>query len=258
MPQVIIAKDITLDLPIHTARRNKGGRKHVIVKEVGGRLTQQDPKHTWIRALHNVSFEINRGERVALIGHNGAGKSSLLRVLAGIYPPTRGKVFVQGKISTLFTNSIGVNPSATGYENITLMGVLLGLSKKEIEAIRPAVAEFSELGEFLDMPVRTYSAGMRTRLGFAIATSIKPECLLIDEVMGAGDARFQKKAQQRMNDVMSTAYTLVLASHSIGTIKEFCDRAIWLQHGKLRQFGPIDEVVEMFEEENPPLPSKDK
>jgi len=249
MSIAISAADLTLKLPIH-ARWTSPAPGTTGMQEVGGRLEQKDSTHAFIRALDGVSFEIKRGQRVGLIGHNGAGKTSLLKVLAGIYPPTQGKVIVQGRISTLFSSAIGFNVEATGYENIMLMGVLLGFGKKAILDLAPEIADFSELGQFLDMPLRTYSAGMRTRLGFAIATSIRPDCLLIDEVMGAGDARFQRKAKERITTMMQSAYTLILASHSLNSIHQFCDSALWLDHGKLRGFGPIREIVGRFKEEN--------
>jgi len=246
---IISANSITLDLPIHTIRRKPRARQ-VTVREVGGRLEQQDPTHARVRALSEVSFEIQQGDRVGLIGHNGAGKSSLLKVLAGIYPPSAGQLRVEGSISTLFTNNIGFNQNATGYENIILMGILLGYGRKRMLQLLPEIAEYSELGDFLEMPVRTYSMGMRTRLGFAIATSVQPECLLIDEVLGAGDARFQRKAKKRLTTMMENAYTYILASHSTNTIESLCDRALWLDHGQLRSFGPVAEVIGEFNADN--------
>lgn len=243
---MISIAELVLELPVGRTRKRRAnaGRGG----DVGGRLERRDAAHTWIRALDRVSLEIFPGERVGLIGHNGAGKSSLLRVMAGIYPPTSGSLQVRGTVSTLFTSTIGLNFSATGYENIVLMGILLGFDKRRMEALTPEIAEFSELGDFLDMPLRTYSAGMRTRLGFAVATSVDPNCLLIDEVFGAGDRRFQDKASERITAMVERANTVVMASHSSQTIETFCDKLIWLEHGRVRGFGPVADILDEFNE----------
>lgn len=245
MTRTMIRLDnVTLDLPVMHEQRAR--RKSHNLGAVGGRITATDGKRNAIRAIDHVSLEIAQGERVGLIGHNGAGKSTLLRVMAGIYPPTDGTVVTIGRIATLFTSAIGLNARATGYENIFLMGTLLGYKRSEINRLIPEIAEFSELGDFLDMPLRTYSAGMRTRLGFAIATAVSPECLLIDEVFGAGDSRFKDKARERITGTLSRAGTVVLATHSMPIIKEFCTVALWLDHGRVRAYGDLETVCDAF------------
>jgi len=243
---IIRVHGVVLDLPVGRTNKRKQGAKSE--GDVGGRLDQRDATHAWVRALDEVTVEMRPGERVGIIGHNGAGKSSLLRVMAGIYPPTLGTVSVDGTVSTLFTSTIGLNLDATGYENVILMGILLGFHKKRMESLIPEIAEFSELGDFLDMPLRTYSAGMRTRLGFAIATSVDPNCLLIDEVFGAGDRRFQDKASERIGKMVERANTVVMASHSSHIIETFCEKVLWLDHGSVRRYGPVEEILEEFSE----------
>lgn len=212
---------------------------------VGGRLMRRG--RTWsIRALDRLTFEVRRGCRVGIVGRNGAGKSSLLRILAGIYLPTEGELSIEGRISTLFANRVFNSPHVTGRESIIVSGLLLGLGYREIQELTPEIIAFSELEDYIDLPVRTYSAGMATRLGFAIATSIRPDVLLIDEVFGAGDRSFQQKARERIDSVMKEASTLFLASQSLGVIERMCDHLIWLDHGALRAFGPIGEVLPVF------------
>ena len=197
-------------------------------------------------ALDGVSFTLHDGDAVGLIGHNGAGKTCLLRVMGGIYKPSSGKCQINGTIATLFTNSIGLNQNATGHENIRLSCILMGLSKKDIEAVLPDIVAFSELGDYLDLPLRTYSAGMRTRLGFALATAINPDVLLIDEVFTTGDRTFRKKAKGRMTAVMERAKTMVMASQSTNLLKAFCNKIIWLEHGQLLMFGDTKTVLEAY------------
>jgi len=183
---------------------------------------------------------------MGLVGRNGAGKSSLLRTLAGIYLPTGGMLTIEGSISTLFANRVFNNAQVTGRESIIVSGLLLGLGYREIQSLAPEIIEFSELEDYIDLPIRTYSAGMATRLGFAIATSIRPDILLIDEVFGAGDRSFQQKARERVDSVMQEASTLFLASQSLGVIERMCDHLMWLDHGSMRAFGPIGEVMPAF------------
>jgi ABC-type polysaccharide/polyol phosphate transport system ATPase subunit len=245
--------EVTLVLPVVRGRRSLRQRAALAKLEgipVGGRLHEDRKSRIVVTALSGVSFIIRRGDHVGLIGHNGAGKSSMLRVMAGIYHPTHGSCERHGKISTLFSNFLGVHPDASGAENIIFSGLTLGLKRKEIEALAPDIAAFSELGEYIHMPVRTYSSGMRTRLGFSIATAIKPDILLIDEVFGAGDRRFQRKARERMTHTLESANTLVIASHSEEVIRDFCTVAIWLDHGHLRALDSVDSVLAQFHEES--------
>lgn len=199
-----------------------------------------------IRALRDVSFRLTAGDRLGIIGHNGAGKSSLLKLLAGVYPPTEGKRTVQGRISSLFDISLGFEGDSSGWENIALRGYLQGETPVSIKAKMQQIAEFAELGEFLDMPVRYYSAGMHVRLAFSIATAIEPEILLIDEALSAGDLSFQQKARRRMTDMIAKAQIMVLVSHDMDAIASMCNQAIWLDHGAVRATGPVDQVIRAY------------
>lgn len=193
--------------------------------------------------MRDISIGIVHGERVALVGHNGAGKTTLLRVLAGIYVPQAGRVAVSGKIAPLFDIGLGMDGEASGYDNIRLRGLYLGLTRRQIESRIDEIADFSELGGFLDMPIRTYSAGMQTRLAFAICTCVDPDVLLLDEGILAGDAAFMEKAQARLAAFVARAGILVLASHSDGLLASLCTRALRLEHGRLVSDGPLREVL---------------
>jgi ABC-type polysaccharide/polyol phosphate transport system ATPase subunit len=199
-----------------------------------------------VAALQDISFTAREGDRLGILGHNGAGKSTLLKLLAGIYPPTSGRRTVRGHISSLFDIALGFEMEATGWENIAYRGYLQGETPRTIRAKRDGIAEFSELGQFLDMPVRFYSAGMLVRLAFSIATAIDPEVLLVDEVLSAGDLAFQQKARQRMRDMMAKARLIVMVSHDLESFHKFCDRVIWLDHGRLRGEGSPAEVVAAY------------
>jgi len=251
---VILVEDLTLALPIYGAKPRKRGAKKVLA--VGGTLQSLGRRSSSVLALDGVSFTIDDGDSVGVIGHNGAGKTSLLRVLAGIYKPTAGRCEVQGRISTLFTNAIGLNQNGTGLENIRLTCILMGMSKAEIEAAVPDVVEFSELGDYLELPLRTYSAGMRTRLGFALATCVNPDILLIDEVFTTGDRAFRKKAKARITNVMRSAKTMVLASQSPNLMKEFCNKILWLDHGRLYRCGDAEAILDDYADRHPDEPKK--
>lgn len=199
-----------------------------------------------IDALRSLNLDIRQGERVGLIGLNGAGKSTLLKVMAGIYPPTTGQYHAAGHICPMFEFATGFEMTQSGWDNIRIRALLLGMSPAEIEEKLPEIAEFTELGEFLDYPVRTYSAGMFIRLAFAVSTSINPEVLLVDEVMGAGDLRFAEKAKRRMYEFMEQGKILVFSSHDFGLVKNFCSRTIWLQKGVVMGDGPTDQVVKKY------------
>ena len=236
-------RDLTMELPTYgRVKRPSWNGLGAMQAGVGGRLNFSDGRAT-VTALDDVSVEIARRERVGLIGLNGAGKSTMLRVMAGIYYPTRGTAESRGRVSTLFSESLGLKPEATGIENIMLSGVSLGLTHGRVKQMIPEIVEFTELGEYVHMPMRTYSTGMRARLAFAVATSIRPEILLIDEIIGAGDMRFQAKVKERLEDFMGSANTLVVASQSEQVIREFCDRAILLERGRVRMSGDVEEVL---------------
>ncbi len=221
--------------------------KHVTLKEfLVTRLSLRRHAITEVKALQDLDLEINDGERLGVIGHNGAGKSTLLRLLAGVYPPTAGRRRVEGRISSLFEITLGFEPEANGWENIAFRGYLQGETPRSIQSKIKAIAEFSELGRFLDMPVRYYSTGMLVRLAFSIATAIEPEILLVDEVLSAGDMAFHQKARDRMHDMMAKARLMVVVSHDLVSLPELCDRGIWLDHGRIRSAGPIDKVIEAY------------
>ena len=184
-----------------------------------------------ILALKNVSIELNEGDTLGIVGSNGAGKSTLLRLMAGIYSPTRGVVRTEGNISTMFNIGLGMQLDASGMQNIMLSGIIAGHSRKQIEKVLPDIIDFTELGDFLHLPVRTYSQGMAMRLKFACATAFSPEILLLDEWIGAGDAEFQAKAQDRMKELLSDAGIVVLATHNEKLMKSTANRAIWLERG---------------------------
>ncbi|HEV3025233.1 MAG TPA: ABC transporter ATP-binding protein [Pirellulales bacterium] len=199
-----------------------------------------------VRALQDVNLTLDEGDRVGVIGHNGAGKSTLLRLLAGVYPPTKGKRHVAGQISSLFDIALGFELEATGWENIGYRSYLQGETPRTIKDKIQPIAEFSDLGDFLDMPLRYYSAGMAVRLAFSIATAIEPEILLVDEVLGAGDMAFQEKARRRMQEMMAKAEIIVMVSHDLTSIARLCERAIWLDHGTIRSDGPAQQVIDAY------------
>jgi lipopolysaccharide transport system ATP-binding protein len=196
-----------------------------------------------VRALQDVNLSINQGDRVAFIGHNGAGKSTMLKMLAGIYKPSGGRRIVEGRISSLFDIALGFEAEASGWENIAYRSYLQGETPASVRVKRQAIAEFSELGDFLNMPVRYYSAGMMVRLAFSIATAIEPEILLVDEVLSVGDLSFQHKARQRMCDMMAKAHLMVVVSHDLESLYHVCNRAVWLDHGRIRMMGDCAEVI---------------
>jgi ABC-type polysaccharide/polyol phosphate transport system ATPase subunit len=196
-------------------------------------------------ALRHVSFSVNQRDTVGVIGRNGSGKSTLLRVIGGIYPPDEGDLSVLGEVSTLFGLGAGFQPELSGLDNIYLNGVLMGLSKKEIDGMADKIIEFSELGEFIDMPVRTYSSGMHSRLGFAIAMNVTKDIVLIDEILGAGDAAFRKKCDQEMSRIIGER-TIVMVSHSMETIRRFSNRVIWLEKGRVMAQGEPKEVIQQY------------
>ena len=228
----VIFKNVCVDFPIYNAR-NRSLKNTVMQAATGGRV-DFGAKETIIRSLHNVSFTLKPGDRVGLVGHNGAGKSTLLRTLGRVYEPTSGRAEIHGEVGSLVDISLGINKEATGRENIFIRGALLGLSRSQIEKNFDEIVEFSELGDFIDMPVRTYSSGMHLRLAFSVATIIRPEILLMDEWLSVGDASFNKKARQRMMDLVESSEILVIASHSRKLIEDTCNRALWFEHGCLK------------------------
>jgi homopolymeric O-antigen transport system ATP-binding protein len=200
----------------------------------------------FVQALDGIDFALARGDRLGVIGRNGSGKSTLLRVMAGIYPPDTGTLEIEGRVAALLNIGLGMRIEATGERNIILRGLIDGLTKKEAEAHVADIAEFAELGDYIKLPVRTYSSGMAMRLNFAIATAFEPEILLLDEWIGAGDETFGKKVQARMEDLVEQAGIVVLASHNSDLIERSCNLALWLDQGRAKAFGPIDDVMKLY------------
>ena len=199
-----------------------------------------------VHAIKNMNLEIKEGERVSIIGHNGAGKSTFLKMISGIYPPTNGILNVSGKISSMFELSTGFEMESSGWDNIYLRGLMLGETPSSIKEKMKEIAEFSELGEFLDMPVKYYSSGMFVRLAFSVSTAIKPDILLLDEIVAAGDASFLKKAEKRMNEMIDVAKIMVLVTHSMKTAKDLTNRCLWFEKGKIVMDGKPKEVIKEY------------
>lgn len=239
-------RNVRVSYPVFGKRR-RSFKRDVLALGTGGRIGVDEGNRLRVEALRNVSLSLEHGDRVALVGHNGAGKSTMLRVLAGIYEPTTGTVEVEGSVAPVLDFAQGMDAESSGYENIRIRGLFLGLSNAEIERKTAEIAEFTELGEFLEMPIRTYSAGMRARLAFAISTSIDPDILLLDEGVGAGDASFTMKARQRVEDLISRSGILVLATHSTALAKDLCDKALWLKQGEIVGWGDVEEVIEKYQ-----------
>jgi ABC-type polysaccharide/polyol phosphate transport system ATPase subunit len=236
---------VSVSFPIYSAG-SRSLRARLMAAGSGGRIGTEGANHVVVRGLEDVTLEVAHGDRVALIGRNGAGKTTLLRVMAGIYEPIAGTAIVEGKVAPLFDVALGMDPESTGYENIMLRGLYLGLSRAEIRAKADEIAEFTELGSFLGLPLRTYSTGMHARLSFAVSTCIDPEILLLDEGIGAGDAAFLEKARERLDALVARAGILVLASHSEKLVRQFCTKALLLEGGRVVSANSVDAVLEQY------------
>ena len=233
---------VAVSFPIYEAG-SRSLKKRALFHGSGGRIGRDTDQRIIVEALRDVSLSLTSGDRLALVGPNGAGKTTLLRVIAGIYEPERGAVSTRGRISPMFDVNLGIDPELNGYDNIRTRGLLLGLAPRAIERYLPEIAEFTELGDYLDMPVRTYSAGMMLRLGFGVATCFEPEILQMDEWILAGDAQFIAKAERRIKGFVERASVLVLSSHNLDLCRRWCNRALWLEQGRVRAFGPANEVI---------------
>lgn len=241
-------KDVRVAFPIYHGG-SRSLKKSLLFRGTAGRIGKDSNDRIVVEALRDISIDLKSGDRLALIGSNGAGKTTLLRTMAGIYEPEAGLVESNGRISPMFDIGLGIDSDLTGYENIRLRGLILGLTAREIEERMTDIEEFTELGQYLDMPVRTYSSGMLVRLTFAVATSISPEILLMDEWILAGDAHFMSKAQARISSFVNNASILVLASHSVEVCQRWCNIGAWMEGGRIKQIGPIAEVLEAYREE---------
>ncbi len=232
MTAEIIARDISVEFPIYE-NSHRSLKKTMLNLTTGGRIGQDAGNHPIVRALDGLSFEFREGDRIGLVGHNGSGKTTLLRVLSGVYAPVRGEIDIRGRVASLLDVSMGLDPDATGFENIYLRGIMDGLKPAEIKRKINEIADFSELGDYLDLPVRTYSSGMMLRLAFSISTSIEADILLMDEWLSVGDKDFSDKAAKRLDELVDKAAILVLASHNPQLIDDICNRKICLEHGKI-------------------------
>jgi ABC-type polysaccharide/polyol phosphate transport system ATPase subunit len=242
-------KDVTVEFPIYNINA-RSLKKNFLRLATGGSVSKDAHQHVVVRSLNNISLSIINGDRIGLIGHNGSGKSTLLRLFASIYEPTSGLINIEGKVSTLLSLMQGIENEFTGYENIMQRGIILGLKKNEIKKNIENIAEMTGLGDYLSMPVRTYSSGMMVRLAFAISTSIQPEILLIDEVFGAGDAAFMEKARHRMLELLNKSSIVVIATHADELIKEFCNKALLLENGQVKYFGDVETAFNQYRRES--------
>jgi len=214
---------------------------------VGGEIDRGISGRVMIKAIDGASFDILEGDRIGLLGHNGSGKTTLLRTIAGIYEPIGGTIFTNGRVAPLFDLQLGMDNDATGIENIWMRGKMLGMSTKQIQDSLGDIAEFTELGDYLYVPIRTYSQGMMVRLAFAISTAIAPEILILDEMIGAGDAAFIARAHERLEAFVARTGILVVASHSTAMLRQWCNKGMLMERGKLVAFGPLDDVIERYE-----------
>lgn len=238
-------QNVSVDIPIFNSQ-TRSLKKAILGVATGGKIGTSLNGRTVVRSLDNINLEINSRERVGIIGHNGAGKSTLLRVLGKVYSPSEGRATVIGKIGSLIDISLGIDGEATGIENIYLRAALLGIPKKEVDVNLDDLIEFTELGDFIEMPVRTYSTGMHLRLAFAVSTMISPDILLMDEWLSVGDQNFQTKAETRLNRLIERSNILILASHSRALIERCCTRVVWLEHGSIKMDGDTKEVCENY------------
>lgn len=239
MEKIIEVKDVSMRFRMANDRIN--GLKEYIVQRLRGKL-----QYTEFEALKNVTFDVNRGEVVGLIGNNGAGKSTLLKVISGILKPTEGTVTVAGNIAPMLELGSGFDFDMTGRENIFLNGAILGYSDEFLKSKYDEIVEFSEIGQFINMPLRNYSSGMVARLAFSIATVVVPEVLIVDEVLSVGDAAFQEKSRSRMMELMSGGTTVLFVSHDISQIRQMCHRVVWLENGAVRMFGDVNQVCDAY------------
>ena len=236
----IIVDDLHITYKVNLERKNS--LKNALVKGMKG----EKVNYREVRALRGVTFDVPKGQCTGVIGANGAGKSTLMRAVAGILPPTKGRIEIDGKVSTLLALGVGFNTALTGRENVVLGGLAAGLTRAEVKAKFDEIAAFADLGDFIDMPMRTYSSGMFSRLAFSVSVHMEPDILIIDEALSAGDAKFKERAGQKMSELMGTAGTMLLVSHALGTIQELSDEVIWLHKGRLIKRGEPKEICDAY------------
>jgi len=240
----IALRDVTVSFPIFSSHTRS--IRTAVLSRLGGTLAAHNDT-VIVRALLSISLDLVDGDRLGLIGSNGAGKTTFLRVVSRVYPPLTGEAVIEGKVSSFTDIGLGMDPEATGWQNIIFRCVFLGLTFAEAKALAPSIGEFSELGGYLDLPVRTYSTGMFVRLAFAISTAVHPDIVVMDEMIGAGDQCFIQKAQKRIGDLLERTRILVLASHSTPIIRNFCNKLLWLDHGQIKMLGSVDDVLPAYE-----------
>lgn len=238
-------RNVSVDIPIFNSQ-GRSLKKQVLGIATGGRVGLTEKGKTIVRSLHNINLEVKSQDRLGIIGHNGAGKSTLLRVLGKVYEPTFGTSIIQGKVGSLIGISLGIDSEATGIENIYIRAALLGIPQKTVDRQLDELIDFSGLGEFINMPVRTYSTGMHMRLAFAVSTMITPDILLMDEWLSVGDENFQKKAEARLNGLIERSNILVIASHSRNLIERCCNKVLWLERGEIKMLGSPKEVCSQY------------
>ncbi|MBW4036129.1 MAG: ABC transporter ATP-binding protein [Proteobacteria bacterium] len=243
---MIRAETLSIDFPLYHGESRSLKKTMFAAASGRGRLGEDARKRVVVQAVRGVDFELRSGDRLGLIGSNGAGKTTLLRTLAGIYEPSGGRITIDGALSALLDPGQGMNPDLTGRENIRLRGLFSGLHAADIDRLQEDVAAFAELAQFIDLPVRIYSSGMMVRLGFALATAIRPQILLMDEWILAGDAAFMGRARERLESMVRGAEILVLSSHSADVIMQWCNRVIWMDQGQVRADGTPDEVLSQY------------
>ncbi|MEJ5086242.1 MULTISPECIES: ABC transporter ATP-binding protein [Brucella] len=242
---LIQLQNASVEFPVFNSS-SRSLKNRVLNIATGGKIERKTDSLVVIKGLSDISVTISDGQRVGLIGHNGSGKTTMLRVFSGIYTPTQGHAIVSGECISLININLGIDPDATGRENIRLRSAIMGLDPKETAAKVEEIAEFSGLGDFLDMPFRTYSSGMQLRLAFATSTAVRPEILIMDEWLSTGDEDFKARANQRMHELVNTTKILILASHSRELLEKNCNRIIWLEHGRVRMDGSVDEVLPAY------------
>jgi len=241
----VILEGVSIEIPAFNATSRSFTSKLLNVA-TGGRLDADSRGRVRVAALTDVNLRFEDGDRVGVVGPNGAGKSTLLRTLAKVYEPTKGNAHIDGKVISLIDLALGINPEASGSENLFIRGRLLGLTRKEIFKKHDDIVAFSELGEYMHMPVRTYSSGMLLRLAFSVSTAVNPEILLMDEWLSVGDADFRGKAEARLSGLVAKTRILVIASHSRELIEQVCNRAIWVEHGAVKMDGPVQSVCDAY------------
>ena len=241
----ISIENVNVTFPIYTSHTRS--LKADVATRLGGRMASHN-QSVMVHALMGLNVQIKDGDRVGLVGHNGAGKTTFLRVVSGVYVPETGRITVSGRVAAFTDIALGMDPEASGWDNITFRCVFMGLTFGEAKRLAPAIAEFSELGDYLDVPVRTYSSGMFMRLAFAISTSIYPDIVVMDEMIGAGDQRFIEKAKKRIDELLSQSKILVIASHDTALMKSLCNKVLWMEKGELKAAGDPQLIIQQYQD----------